>query len=53
MQCAALYKRLVDKGKSKKLDLVAVGNKLLKQAFAVAKANIPYDPDFRFNFSAQ
>lgn len=34
--CKALYNRLVEKGKSKKLALIAVVNKLLKQAFAIA-----------------
>ncbi|MBL7471214.1 IS110 family RNA-guided transposase, partial [Robertkochia sediminum] len=34
--CKELYDRIVDKGKSKKLALIAVANKLLKQAFAVA-----------------
>lgn len=34
--CKDLYDRLVEKGKSKKLALIAVVNKLLKQAFAIA-----------------
>ena len=34
--CKELYDRLVEKGKSKKLALIAVVNKLLKQAFALA-----------------
>lgn len=34
--CRDLYNRLIKKGKSKKLALVAVMNKLLKQAFAIA-----------------
>ncbi len=50
-QCSSLYVRLVDKGKSKKLALVAVSNKLLKQAFAVAKSGIPYDPNYRSRLS--
>ena len=33
-----LYDRIVTKGKSKKLALLAVYSKLLKQAFAAAKA---------------
>ena len=37
-QCRALYDRLVAKGKSKKLALIAVANKLLKQALAIAKS---------------
>ncbi len=46
-QCKALYERLVAKGKSKKLALIAVCNKLLKQAFAVARSGMPYDPAYR------
>ena len=44
--CAALYERIVDKGKSKKLALIAVSNKLLKQSFAIAKSGLPYDEQF-------
>ena len=44
--CRALYERLVAKGKNGKLDLIAVCNKLLKQAFAIVKSGIPYRPDF-------
>jgi transposase len=40
--CAELYERLVAKGKAKKLALVAVANKLLRQAFAIATGNKPY-----------
>jgi hypothetical protein len=35
------------KEKSKKLALIAVCNKLLKQAFAVAKSGLPYDENYR------
>lgn len=45
--CKALYDRIVAKGKSKKLALIAVCNKLLKQAFAIAKNRIPYDENYR------
>ena len=45
--CKAIYDRIVAKGKSKKLALLAVCNKLLKQAFAVAKSRIPYDENYR------
>ena len=41
--CKAIYERIVAKGKSKKLALIAVANKLLKQAFAIAKSGLPYD----------
>ena len=47
LQCSNLYNRIVAKGKSKKLALIAVCNKLLKQAFAVAKSGIPYDPYYK------
>ncbi|QMU27868.1 transposase [Adhaeribacter radiodurans] len=43
--CKALYERLVAKGKNGKLALIAVCNKLLKQAFAIVKSGIPYQPD--------
>jgi transposase len=46
-QCKALYDRIVAKGKSKKLALIAVTNKLLKQAFAIAKSRVRYHPDFK------
>ena len=45
--CKALYDRIVAKGKSKKLALIAVCNKLLKQAFSIVKNKIPYDANFR------
>ena len=45
--CKALYDRIVAKGKSKKLALLAVCNKLLKQAFVIAKSRIPYDENYR------
>ncbi len=44
--CKALYERLVAKGKNGKLALIAVCNKLLKQAFAIVKSGIPYRPDY-------
>lgn len=44
--CKDLYERIVAKGKSKKLALIAVANKLLKQAFAIAKSGLPYDENF-------
>ena len=45
--CRELYNRIVAKGKSKKLALIAVCNKLLKQAFALAKSNLWYDENYR------
>lgn len=46
-QCKALYTRLVAKGKSKKLALIAVANKLLKQTLAIAKSGVNYNPEYR------
>lgn len=37
-----IYERIVAKGKSKKLALIGVCNKLLKQAFAFAKSGLIY-----------
>lgn len=48
-QCKALYDRIVSKGKSKKLALIAVCNKLIKQAFAIAKSGLPYDCNYAMN----
>lgn len=45
--CKNLFDRIVAKGKSKKLALLAVCNKLLKQAFSIVKNRIPYDDNFR------
>ncbi|QXP71033.1 IS110 family transposase [Polaribacter sp. R2A056_3_33] len=45
--CKAIYDRIVAKGKSKKLALIAVCNKLLKQAFAIAKSGLTYDNNYR------
>lgn len=45
--CKALYDRLVAKGKSKKLALIAVCNKLLKQAYGIAKSGMPYDENYK------
>lgn len=48
-QCKALFDRIVAKGKSKKLALIAVCNKLIKQAFAIAKSGLPYDASYAMN----
>jgi transposase len=48
-QCKALFERIVAKGKSKKLALIAVCNKLIKQAFAIAKSGLDYDPEYAKN----
>jgi transposase len=42
-----LYERIVAKGKSEKLVLIAIANKPMKQAFAIAKPGLIYDPEFR------
>ena len=44
--CKEVYERIVNKGKSKKLVLIAVANKLLKQSFAIAKSGRPYDETY-------
>ena len=41
--CRELYERLLEKGKAKKLALVAVANKLIKQAFAILRSGMNYD----------
>ncbi|WP_244403734.1 IS110 family transposase [Flexistipes sinusarabici] len=49
--CAELYERLVAKGKPKKVALIAVANKLIRQAFGVLKSGKPYDPDHANNLT--
>jgi len=44
--CKELYDRLKAKGKNGKLALAAVGNKLIKQAVAIAKSELPYDEKY-------
>jgi transposase len=44
--CKGIYERIVNKGKSNKLALIAVSNKLLKQSFAIAKSGNPYDEKY-------
>ena len=44
--CKQLYDRLKAKGKSGKLALIAVANKLLKQAFSIVKNQTVYDENF-------
>lgn len=48
--CREIFDRLVEKGKAKKLALIAVANKLLKQAFAIAKSGKYYDEN-NLNFA--
>lgn len=44
--CKDLYDRLVAKGKSGKLALIAVANKIIKQAFAIAKNQTVYNEHY-------
>lgn len=44
--CRELYERLIAKGKAKKIALIAVANKLLKQAFAIAKQQTKYNENY-------
>lgn len=44
--CKELYDRLVAKGKNKKLAIIAVCNKLLKQVFGVVKSGVLYQDNF-------
>ncbi len=45
--CREIYQRIIAKGKSKKLALIAVSNKLLKQSLAIAKSGLYYDENFK------
>lgn len=47
--CKELYDRLVEKGKSKRLALIAVANKLIKQVFAIATNNRTYEANYLKN----
>jgi transposase len=47
--CKDLYDRLIAKGKNKRLALIAVANKLLKQAFAIAKKQTIYQENYSKN----
>ena len=44
--CKLLFERITEKGKSKKLALIAVANKLIKQAYALAKSGKYFDPEY-------
>lgn len=47
--CKELYERFLAKGKPKKLALVAVANKLIKQVFAIATGNTQYQENYSKN----
>jgi len=49
-QCKALYERLLEKGKAKKLALIAVCNKLLRICFGVVKNKTAYQQNYQKNF---
>lgn len=44
--CKDMHDRLISKGKSSKLALIAVCNKLIHQAFAIVTSGIAYDPHY-------
>lgn len=44
--CKKLYERLLAKGKQKKVALIAVANKLIRQVFAVVKSGVVFDNDY-------
>jgi transposase len=44
--CRELYGRLINNGKAKKQALIAVANKLLKQAFAIATQKTKYNENY-------
>lgn len=50
VHCKELYLRLLEKGKAKKLALIAVCNKLLRICFGVVKNKIAYKADYQKNF---
>mgnify|MGYP003995585337 FL=1 len=45
--CREIFQGIIAKGKSKKLALIAVVNKLLTQSLAIAKSGLYYDENFR------
>ncbi|MEZ4880590.1 MAG: transposase [Chitinophagales bacterium] len=44
--CIAMYERLIAKGKAERVVKIAIANKLLKQAFAIAKNKEVYNENF-------
>ena len=47
--CKALYDRLLEKGKPKKVALLAVVNKLIHQVFAVVSKNVFFDNNYKIS----
>jgi len=48
--CKALYQRLIAKGKPKKVALLAVVNKLLRQVFACVSKNVLFENNYQIKF---
>ena len=44
--CKAIHDRITGKGKSSKLALIAVCNKLIHQAFAIVRSGVAYDSEY-------
>lgn len=51
LACKALFDRLVAKGKNKKLAIIAVCNKLLKQVFGVVRSGVLYSDNYFKNIA--
>lgn len=45
--CQQLYEQLLERGKPKMVALIAVANKLLRQAFAIARSQTKFDENFK------
>jgi transposase len=45
-KCKEMYQRLIEKGKPERVVKIALANKLLKQAFAIGKKKVKYQPNF-------
>ncbi len=48
--CRDLYERLLSNGKEKKVALIAVANKLVRQMFAIIKYDREYDQNYQSHF---
>ena len=46
--CKEMFERLKEKGKNGKLALIAIANKLLRQAFVIGKSQINYKESWFF-----
>ena len=45
-ECKRMYVRLLSRGKKKKVALIAVANKLIRQVFAVIKSGVAFDDNY-------